>query len=196
MSDVPETPKEFFTDYVPKRFDAIKSGLAGKSSAGSMVFRVTDGGGEWTYRLTDGELVVSDGMEDDVILQVTVPKDSFKPVMVRGAELQEGEEIRPEAQVMAFKALTADKQRTDMVRAIEGSVAFVISDGSETHNIVITPGKGEPKLDAPDCKLECQMSDFMDMQTGKANPMQLAMGGKIRIVGNAQIPMALSGVLA
>jgi putative sterol carrier protein len=40
------------------------------------------------------------------------------------------------------------------------------------------------------------MSDFMDMQTGKQNPMQLAMAGRIRIIGNAQIPMALSGVFA
>ncbi len=40
------------------------------------------------------------------------------------------------------------------------------------------------------------MNDFIDMQTGKQNPMQLAMGGKMKIVGNAQIPMALSGVFA
>jgi len=38
------------------------------------------------------------------------------------------------------------------------------------------------------------MGDFMDMQTGKLNPMQLALSGRIRILGNAQIPMALSGV--
>ena len=190
---VPDTPKEFFTEYVPARFESVKEGLAGKSSSGSMVFRVS-GVGEWSLRLKDGELIVKDGAEDDVIIQVTVSEEDFKPIIVQGAVMQEGETIRPEQQVMAFKALTADSERAKLVQQINGTVAFVIDDDGKRHQLAITPGKGTPKLDAPDCKLECKMSDFIDMQTGKQNPMQLAMGGKIRIVGNAQIPMALSSV--
>ncbi|HMJ14953.1 MAG TPA: SCP2 sterol-binding domain-containing protein, partial [Polyangiaceae bacterium] len=60
--------------------------------------------------------------------------------------------------------------------------------------LVLTPGSAAPNLDAPECRIECLMGDFMDMQTGKLNPMQLALSGRIRILGNAQIPMALSGV--
>lgn len=193
MTDVPETPKEFFTGYIPRRFESVKQALAGKSSSGSMVFRV-QGAGEWSMRLNAGELVVESGQQDDVILQVTVSQDDFKPIFVQGAVMQEGEPIRPEQQVMAFKALTADEERAKLVRGISGTVAFVIDDGGEQHMLAITPGSAAPKLDAPDCRLECKMSDFIDMQTGKQNPMQLAMSGKIRIVGNAQIPMALSGV--
>ncbi len=193
MSEVPETPKEFFTQYIPKRFETVKQGLAGKTSAGSMVFRIV-GEGEWTLRLETGELRVSDGMADDVVIQVTATRDDFVPIFVRGAELQEGEPIKAEQQVMAFKVLTVDAERIKLVKGITGNVAFVIDDGDKTHKLVITPGAGEPKLDAPDCRLECKMNDFMDMQTGKQNPMQLAMAGRIKIVGNAQIPMALSGV--
>jgi putative sterol carrier protein len=193
MTDVPESPKEFFTQYLPSRFEALKAGAAGKSSSGSMVFRVS-GAGEWSLKLENGEIAIQEGMQEDVILQVTVSADDFKPIFVQGAVLQEGEIVRPEQQVMAFKALTIDSERANLVRAINGTVAFVVDDGGKTHQLAVTPGKGEPKLDAPDCKLECKMSDFLDMQTGKQNPMQLAMSGKIRIVGNAQIPMALSGV--
>lgn len=193
MSVVPETPKDFFTQYIPTRFETVKQGLAGKTSAGSMVFRVV-GEGEWTLRLETGELKVSDGMADDVVLQVTATKDDFVPIFVRGAELQEGEPIKAEQQVMAFKVLTVDAERIKLVKGIVGSVAFVIDDAGKIHKLVITPGAGAPKLDAPDCRLECKMNDFMDMQTGKQNPMQLAMAGRIKIVGNAQIPMALSGV--
>jgi putative sterol carrier protein len=193
MTDVPETPKQFFTEFLPRRFQSVKAGVAGKTSSGSMLFRVS-GVGEWSLKLEDGEVVVTEGMQDDVILQVTVSPDDFKPIFVQSAVLQEGETIRPEQQVMAFKALTIDTERANLVRGIAGSVAFVVDDGGKTHQLVVTPGKGEPKLDAPDCRLECKMSDFIDMQTGKQNPMQLAMSGKIRIVGNAQIPMALSGV--
>ncbi|MBK7578863.1 MAG: SCP2 sterol-binding domain-containing protein [Myxococcales bacterium] len=193
MTDVPETPKEFFTAYLPSRFEAMKAGLAGKSSNGSMVFRVS-GAGEWTLRLKDGELEVSDGMQDDVIIQVTVAAEDFAPIFVQGAILQEGQEIKPEQQVMAFKALTVDAERVKLVKGIAGTVAFVVEAEGGSHKLGITPGSGAPKLDAPDCRLECKMNDFMDMQTGKQNPMQLAMSGKIKIVGNAQIPMALSGV--
>lgn len=193
MTDVPTTPKEFFTQYLPSRFEAMKAGLAGKSSSGSMVFRVT-GAGEWTLRLKDGELEVSEGMQDDVIIQVTVAPEDFEPIFVQGAIMQGDAELKPEQQVMAFKALTVDAERVKLVKNIQGTVAFVVDAGGAAHKLGITPGNGTPKLDAPDCRLECKMNDFMDMQTGKQNPMQLAMSGKIKIVGNAQIPMALSGV--
>ena len=195
MTDVPDSPKEFFTQFLPSRFEALKAGLAGKSSSGSMVFRV-QGAGEWSMRLKDGEIEVSEGMHDDVIIQVTVSSEDFKPIFVQGAIMQGDAEIKPEQQVLAFKALTVDAERVKLVQNIAGTVAFVVDAGGATHRLAITPGKAEPKIDAPDCRLECKMSDFMDMQTGKQNPMQLAMGGKIKIVGNAQIPMALSGVFA
>lgn len=195
MSDVPETPEAFFTRYIPQRFELVKAALAGKTSVGSMTFRV-EGAGEWSLRLADGELRVSEGMADDVILQVTIPADDFKPVLVRGAELQEGEPARPDQQILAFRVLTVDAERVKLVKSVQGNVAFVVRDGERSHKIVVTPGTAKPNLEKPDCRLECLMSDFMDMQTGKQNPMQLAMAGKIRITGNAQIPMALSGVFA
>lgn len=193
MTDVPQNPKDFFTQYIPERFTAFKESFAGKSSMGSMVFRVS-GQGEWTLSLKDGELAVSDGMQDDVIIQVTVSESDFGPVFVVAASMQEGEPIKPEQQVMAFKALTIDAERAKLVRGIAGTVAFVIDAGDKKHQLAITPGKAEPKLEGPDCRLECKMNDFIDMQMGKQNPMQLAMAGKIKIIGNAQIPMALSGV--
>jgi hypothetical protein len=160
-----------------------------------MTFRVLDGG-EWSLRLTDGELSISEGMEDDAIIQITVSGQDFQPIFVQSAVQQEGEPIKPEAQVMAFKALTIDSERAKLVRDVVGSVAFVVADGDNFHKLIITPGTAAPKLEDADCRLECTMNDFMDMQSGKQQPLQLAMSGRIRIVGNAQIPMALSGVFA
>jgi putative sterol carrier protein len=73
-------------------------------------------------------------------------------------------------------------------------VAFVVTDDGRPHKLVITPGSAAPNVEEPECRIECLMGDFMDMQTGKLNPMQLAMSGRIRILGNAQIAMALSSV--
>lgn len=192
---VPESPKEFFTAYLPARFDKVKGALAGKSSSGSMCFRVT-GAGEWTFRLNDGELVISDGMSDDVIVQVTVSEADFGKIFVQAAQQQGDELIKPDQQVMAFKALTIDAERAKLVRSVNGTVTFSVNEGGTVRSLSVTPGAAVPKLDAPDCKLECLMSDFMDMQTGKLQPIQLAMSGKLKIIGNAQIPMALSGVFA
>ncbi len=192
MSLVPETPHEFFTQYVPTRFGLVKEAVAGKTSSGCLAFRVGDQ--TWSLRVTTGELAVTSGLDADVILQITIPEKDFKAIVVRGAELQENVTLSPEQQLLAFKVLTVDKDRSALVRAVRGSMAFFINDAEGAHKLVITPGDQPPNVDAPECRLECLMSDFMDMQTGKANPMQLAMSGKIRIAGNAQIPMALSGV--
>ncbi len=193
MSDVPETPEAFFAQYIPTRFETVKAGLAGKSSNGSMCFRVIDAG-EWSMRIEDGELRVSSGMADDVVLQITASEADFGPIFVQGAVQQEGAPVGAEQQVLAFKVLTVDEERIKLVKGIAGSVAFVIDSEGVTHRLAVTPGAQTPKLDDAECRLEMKMNDFMEMQTGKQNPMQLAMSGRIKIVGNAQIPMALSGV--
>lgn len=195
MSNVPSDPKEFFTEYLPSQFEGMKDKLAGKSSAGSMLFRILDGG-EWSLSLSDGEITITEGQADDVIIQVTIPPDDFGAVMVEGAEAQGDGGMAPETQLMAFKALAVDEARAGSVRNVKGSVAFMITDGDAIRKLVITPGSQAPNMDAPECKLECQMSDFLQLQTGKALPMQLAMSGKIRIVGDASLPMALNAVLA
>lgn len=195
MADVPETPSEFFNQYVPSRFSAIQDALAGKSSSGCITFRVTDAG-EWSLRLKDGALVIEDGMGDDVIIQVTLDANDFAAILVEGARQQEAKDQKPENQVVALKAITIDETRANQVRGVAGSVSLVISDGDTTRRLTLTPGSQAAKVDSPDCKLSCQMNDFVDWQEGKIQPMQLVMTGKMRIEGNAQIPMALTAVLA
>jgi len=193
MTDIPESPEEFFSRYLPSQFAAVAASFAGKSSAGAMVFRVV-GAGEWSLRLAAGALEVSPGAAADAVVQLTLSADDFVPLLIESARAQAGKPITPERQVIAFKALTVEADRAKLVRSIPGSMAFAIRDGEVTRRLVITPGNQAPKVEDAECRLECQMSDFQDMQAGKANPMQLVMGGKMKIVGNAQIPMALSTV--
>jgi len=162
---VPETPSEFFQQYIPRRFEAVKASLSGKTSIGSMVFRVLDAG-EWSLRLDKGELCIGSGMPEDVVIQVSVTERDFKPIFVRGAELQEDEAFVPDRQILAFKVLTVDPERINLVRAVRGNVAFVIRSEGETHTIIVTPGSAKPDFEKPDCRLECAIGDFIDMQTG------------------------------
>ncbi len=192
---VPSEPRAFFTEYLPSKVAALRDKLTGKTSAGCLTFRVLDVG-EWSLRVTDGELVVRDGMDDDVIVQVSVSADDFVALVVAGAREQEGKEVDPQKQVMAFKALSAPPDRVKLVRSVPGSMAFVIRDGEVERRLAVTPGAQPHKIDAPDCRVECEMLDFADMQAGKQQALQLVMQGKMKMVGNPQIPMALTGVFA
>ena len=192
---VPSEPRAFFTEYLPSKVAALKEKLAGKTSTGSMTFRVI-GAGEWSLRIKDGDLEVSDGMADDVIIQVSVAEADFETLVVAGAREQEDKVIEPEKQVMAFKALSAPADRVKLVRSVPGSMAFVIKDGDVERRLAVTPGAQPHKIDAPDCRVECAMHDFADMQSGKQQALQLVMQGRMKMVGNPQIPMALTGVFA
>ena len=193
MAEVPESPEEFFNTYVPSRFAEVQEKLEGKSSAGSIVFRV--GAEEFALRLNDGKLDVSKGMTDDAVMQVTVSEADFVPIVVEGARGQEEKGQRPESQMAADKIMSIDQAKADLIRGVKGTLCFAITDAGETRKISMTPGVAEPNLESPECELQCQMSDFIEMQGGQVNPMQLTMQGKLKIVGNAQIPMALMGML-
>lgn len=196
MTNVREAVSDFFTTWLPSQFATVKGALAGRSSAGSMVFRIAPDGGDWALRLRSGELEIAEGSAADPILQVSLTPDDFAHLLARAMRLQEAQPARLETQLLAFKALTIDAERAKTIRAVRGSVAFVVTDGDVKRRIVITPGDAAPRLDEPECRLECQMADFLEMQAGRQLPIQLAMSGKIRIVGNAAIPMALNAVLA
>ncbi len=194
MNDVPSDPVRFLTEFLPGQFEAMKDTFVGKSSVGSMAFRVVDGG-DWSMRLSDGAISVSEGVADDVIIQISIPVDDFYEVMIAGLEEQGEAGLSPETRLMAFKALFLDETQAGAVRNIKGSIAFSITDGGVTRRLIITPGDRQPNLDNPECRLECQMSDYLQLQAGKALPMQLAMSGKLRIVGDATLSIALNAVL-
>jgi putative sterol carrier protein len=46
----------------------------------------------------------------------------------------------------------------------------------------------------PECEVSCEADAFWGLQTGTTNPLELLMSGKLRISGDAQIPMALSSL--
>jgi hypothetical protein len=196
MNVVPDDPREFFEHYVKTRYDAvIKPAVGSRSSEGALTAVVIDAGA-WTFRIRDGALGVVPGKGDDVVLQVTVRKPDFAAIFVVAAEQQEQGAAADESYLPAFKALLADAERVALIKNLAGSVAFVIDDGGVARKLVLTPGSGEPNFEAPECRLECTMSDFLDMQLGKQNGLSLVMNGRIRIAGNAQLAVVLASAFA
>ena len=189
---VPDSPEPFFTHYIPTRFAGL-TGFEGVSSPGSILFAVP-GAGAWAYRLSAGRLVHQKGSVSDAVVRITIPEASFLPIVVRGTERLAETELSLERQMLAFRALTLDAERSAMIRAVAGSVAFAVVDGASTHRVYVTPGGGEPNLAAPECEVSCDADAFWGLQTGARNPIELLMSGKLRIAGDAQIPMALSSL--
>ena len=192
MSVVPSSPEAFFTSYIPARFAELP-GFEAASSAGSVVFAVP-GAGAWAFCLVAGKLLVASGARADSIVTITIPESSFAPIVVAGATRLAGETLSPERQLLAFRALTLDVERAAQIRGVAGSVAFAVIEGPSTHRVYVTPGGAAPNLTQPECEISCEVDAFWGLQSGSHNPIELLMSGKLRIAGDAAIPMALSGL--
>jgi putative sterol carrier protein len=185
-------PDDFFSQYLPQRFSGL-AGFEGLSSSGSVLFSVP-AVGLWAFRLQSGQLIQGAGEAADALVRITIPEASFEPIMVRGSERLATLELSAERQMLAFRALTLDAERAAQIRAVIGSVCFALVDGADTHRVYVTPGSAEPNLARPECEVSCEAEAFWSLQTGAQNPLELWMNGKIRIAGDAQIPMALSSL--
>ncbi|HEX3849949.1 MAG TPA: SCP2 sterol-binding domain-containing protein [Polyangiaceae bacterium] len=192
MSEVPSSPEAFFTQYIPARFASL-TGFEAVSSPGSIVFAVPEAG-TWAFRMRAGRLLQESGAVSDAVVRITVPEESFEPIVVRGTERLAALELSLERQMIAFRALTLDAERAAMIRSVAGSVSFAVLDGASTHRVYVTPGGGEPNVARPECEVSCEADAFWGLQTGTTNPLELLMSGKLRISGDAQIPMALSSL--
>jgi predicted lipid carrier protein YhbT len=190
---VPSDPKEFFTRYVPERFAAVVADFTGKTSAGSLAFDIGEAGA-WSFRLENGALAVEPGVAADAILRISVAPADFEPLVVKSAARFAGAPAALERQLIALRALDLDAERAQLIRGIAGSVAIVVVDQGVPSRIVLTPGSAAPNLDAPDCELSVDLEDFLALQQGRQNPIELLMANRLRISGNAQIALALSGL--
>lgn len=189
---IPSSPESYFTAYIPQRFSGLP-GFEQVSSLGSIAFSVPEVG-RWSLQLQKGQLVCEPGLASDVIVRITIPEASFEPIVVRGTERMALLALSPEKQMLAFRALTLDAERVAQVRAVTGSVSFAVLDGTSNHRVYVTPGTAEPNLAQPECEISCESEAFWGLQTGTQNPFELLMNGKIKITGQAQIPMALSSL--
>lgn len=195
MNAVPSEPEEFFTSYLRARFDSFREHATGLTSVGSLTFRVPEVG-EWSLRVREGDLEVIHEMEDDVMLQITVPKDDFA-VLVSGSIERAGASARlPQTSGAPLRALAAKPDVARMIRHVPGSVLFVARDGDRRHLLLVTPGHRKADLASAECTIECKLSDMVDAQSKGLPPMQLFTAGKLKITGNIQIAMALAAVLA
>ncbi|HEY3253858.1 MAG TPA: SCP2 sterol-binding domain-containing protein [Polyangiaceae bacterium] len=189
---IPSSPDSFFSQYIPQRFSDLP-GFERVSSLGSVRFAVPEVG-SWSFRLRAGKLLCELAPPSDTVVRITIPQASFEPIVVRGTERMAQLALSPEKQLLAFRALTLDAERVAQIRSVVGSVSFAVLDGAVSHRVYVTPGTAEPNLASPECEISCESEAFWGLQSGAQNPIELLMSGKIKITGQAQIPMQLSSL--
>lgn len=193
MSEIPRSPERFFNEYVPAQMARLKGTLGERSSVGSVVFELLEGGA-WSLSLEGGAVRVTPGVAADALVRITLGTDDFVPVVVGGAE-RLGDEAGAERQLVAARVLTVDAERARLLREAPGSVALKLGAAGATYRLVITLGSAAPNLDAPDCELECALEDLWAIQSGARNAFELLMEGKLHLTGKIELAMALGAAL-
>lgn len=192
MSDIPRSPERFFGDYVPAMLAGLGAEFRERSSPGAIAFEV--GADAWSLRLTGGTVVVEPGVATDTLLRMTLSADDFEPVIVAGAQRLDGS-AGLERGLVAGRALSIDVERARMLRESAGTVRLELASGAAKHRVAVSIGGSTPKLEAPDCVIECALEDLWGIQSGTANPFQLLLDGKIRLQGNAELALAVAAAL-
>ena len=185
---VPSSPREFFETYLPAWFAGASSSQV--SSPGSLVFHV--GSESYALRLDAGKLGVENGHSTDAILQVSMSPADFAELLRQGDALfQSG----ASDSLLALRSLSLDAERAKMIRNVDGSVAFEITDAAEVRTLLLSPGVATAGASPPACTVRIAAPDFWALSRGEKNPFELLMDGKIRLQGRMEVAMALSSVL-
>jgi hypothetical protein len=159
------------------------------TSPGSLVFHV--GSQSYALRLERGSLRVESGTTNDPILQVSLSEADFAELIAQSSELfAAGERDR----LLALRSLSLDSERANLIRNVDGSVAFEIHEDGRVRTLLLSPG-AERSSAAPACTVRIEAHDFWALSRGDKNPFELLMDGKIRMQGRMEVAMALSSVL-
>ena len=142
--------------------------------------------GAWTLRLGPEGVGVERGVAPDCLLQVSVGESDLESAVGRLA------------QASASRSVTrADLQWTteslDLVRSAPGTTRVVLVAGTCRHQILLTPGAraSDPE---PNCTLECELTELVEVAQGKQSLMQLFFEGKLQLTGDPTFALALTSL--
>jgi len=178
------TPAEFFEKVVPEGF-AADAENASQDDA-TLAYVVTgDGGGEWTLKISGGNMNVERGKAEALVTYTVSAKDAGDAINSRNG---------------ATPALLIPPRRPGQ-RAGAGSAVKALKGTLELN---LTRPDGDPfKVETcfngaatPRTKLTVALADQLAMNEGKMNPQEAFMTGKLKVEGDMgfmmQVGMALN----
>lgn len=187
-SPIPPTPEAFFDTWLPARLEQLDPASSAIASVRCNL-HISAGDDHWWLSLDAGRATIARTSRSarEADFQVQTDPESFAQIIAQGAQL-------------ASRAQGADKRlrriepaTLDLVKNIPGALRLRLYDESADYSLSFGPGS-QP-IEPPACTLSCAFADYLEMRAGRAAPMDLFMAGKIRIDGDAQIAMALAGLV-
>lgn len=176
---------------------AAPAGRRGATPAAAGVGLRVVAAGEWTLRIAGAQLLVKQGIESDVALQLSMAASDFEPLVVvplRRALEQRAAGGNIDARSVWTRLGRWDTETVELLRQQTGSILLRIQDGERKRAIAITPGTQPFSLDTASCTIDCALADLEALQEQRGNPLDLFYQGQIRISGDAQIALAMAGL--
>lgn len=183
-----ESVAEFVEQYLPERYALALAGKVPPAVAVTFGLRIT-GTGDWSLTAGPERLLVDRELSERRILTATLDLEDFERLLTSD-ELR----LRDDVPLLA-NARRWDAETLSLVRAMQGSILVRVSDLPRDRRILLTPGTLVADFDSAPCTIECDFADLIAVRTGVQQPMDLFMAGKLRLQGDAQLALALGGLL-
>lgn len=193
---MPEVLGQLLASAVPSGAAAAGAGRPSAPAAAGVGLRVL-GAGEWTLRIAGEQLLVKQGIESDVALQLSMAARDFEALVV--APLRRALAQREAAGSISARSIWTrlgrwDSETVELLRRQTGSILLRLRDGELERLIALTPSTQPYSLESAGCTIECALADLEALQEQRGNPLDLFYQGQIRISGDAQIALAMAGL--
>lgn len=199
---IPADPRELFEEFLPRQLEGRRVPVARIPAA--LAVRVR-GVGDWSIVFREGRLSVESGLASPTVVQLSIELQDWEPLVAEPlGRLASAYSAHPESAsadggspvgALLSRMARWDQETVDLLRQQTGSVEVAVRQSERRHRLLVTPGRGEPSFDAPRCTVSCDLEDLVAVQEGRQNPLDLLYGGRLQIAGDAQIAVALAGLL-
>jgi len=189
-------PENFFTQYLPARFEENKSSIPEEALSvnADVTFELTGSeGGLWTIVMESGNFSVVQGEVPDRTVKIVQTVDDWQGAIrsEKGFRLElPGKDDGNDQS----RGLVINQEKIDKLKAVSGSIKFQLKD-QEKGNWEITAVFGSKPHTEPTCTISMNAGDATAMRKGELNPQTAFMSGKINIQGDIGLAMQIGTAL-
>lgn len=164
----------------------------GATVEGALVLSLLDSGHCWSLRMNP-RLQIDQGREDDRLVEIGCSSEDFEAL---SAQLLTDQSTFGSHAPLIRQRLMARRGDVEHLRKPIGTVALAITDQGRERWVFGATGGGAIEAKAPVCVVRVDLTDLTQMLRGEVLPLQLLLGGRIVIEGDAQAIMLLFSAFA
>jgi hypothetical protein len=174
---------EFLEEWLPARFREL---CAANPNAGQVVssLHLQLGADAWwigagsrslTVRATDGN--------SPALLRLDAKPEAFLLLVVEAGS--------DASRNPALRMLQINERLVSEVQSVSGAVRLLVTSGTDEYELVVSAGSLPAEVI---CTLRCELVDLRRVQAGAVEPLDLFIGGKLRVEGDFQAALTLGSL--